>query len=156
MHKDKGSTPVTKEDYRAAARDVQKMYNNLTTVDNSKPWTIFLVSPNRYDNGVLKDWFTERRRNSPEDVEMGPTRAFQDSVLRIRFMSIPALEDDNITYFFQQGTVLRAMQRRIAPARMISVEKAYGQNLVKFTMRVKYQYRCDQRWCTGWIKGPIS
>ena len=155
LTKDKGAVSITKDDYRAAARDIQKQYSNLTNIDNSKPWTYFWVSPNRYDNGVLKEWYTERRRTTPEDTEMGPTREFQDSVLRIRFKSVPMIENDNIVYFFAQGAILRAMQRRRTPAQSLMVEKAYGQNLVKFTMRQKYQYRSDARWQTGWIKGPI-
>ena len=144
---------ISSADYRAAARDVQKVSNNLTEADNSKAWTIFLVSPYRYDEKVLQEWYQERRRNNPSDTEMGPITAFQDSRLRIKFISVPMMTDDNIVYFFRQGSVLRCKQKRTVARDTLLTEKVVGQLLIKFTMYLQYQYKCNMRCHTGWVRG---
>ena len=155
LHKDLGSSPITREHYVNAATDLQKMSNTLITVDADKPWTYFVVSTNRYNNGVLKEWFANRRVNSSTDTEMTPTEEYMDSVHRIKFLVSPLMTNDNITYFFQGGSIKRAAQRKRTPADNLVVEKAYGRRRLKISMREQYQYRTDQRWCTGWIKGTI-
>lgn len=144
---------IASSDYRAIGRDVQKVNSNLTSMDNSKDWTILLVSPYRYDEKVLAEWREERRRNSPTDVEAGPIEAFKDSRLRLKFVSVPMLEDDNIVYFYRDSAIKRCQQRAMVPRDTLITEKIPGEFLVKWTMYMMYQYRCDMRCHTGWIRG---
>ena len=155
LTRDYGSTPITLANIRSAARDLQKMSSNLTKVDPRKAWTVFAVSPLRYE-WLVQEWFKNRRITNPADVEMGPTAELKDSVLRIKFISVPMMTDDNIIYFWQTGVILRAMQRRMTPRQALLVEKVPRQHLITFSNLYEYQFVCSMPVMTGWLKGPIG
>ena len=153
-YRDFGSATITRAHYINAATDMQKMNGSLITVDQEQPWANFLVSTNRYNNGALSEWHNQRRRDSASDVEMTPTQALRDTNHKVNFLISPFMSDE-IVYFWLDGTIKKAAQKKRTPADNLVVEKAYGQRILKVTMREQMQYRCDQRWCTGWMKGEI-
>ena len=142
-------TQITLDDIIAAASDVQAMYDTQITVDESKPWTYFLCSRRFYNKRLREEWLKIRRRNSASDTELGPTEQLEDSVLRIRFLVAPLMKDDKTVYFWQGGSILKAMQIKTRPIDTLTIEKGRGNRIVNVAMREAYQYRTDQRWCTG-------
>ena len=105
---------------------------------------------------MYKRQLKNRRVTSSSDTELGATDELKDSVLRIKFISVPMMQDDNIVYFFQTGVILRAMQTRMTPRDALFVEKVPRQNMITFSNRYEYQYVCNLRVMTGWLKGPIG
>lgn len=155
---------ISIQDYIAAGDDIAAMEQMAEKPMKNRPWTVFLMSRNRYTQTL--EWpamaaefedqqgntgSSQRRRSSSDDVELGATDQFVHKRLRMKFYTDPTFTDDKTVYFWKQGVVKKRMQYKHGFPDLLDITRSWNQKILKVSAEIEYQYLCTQRCSTGRI-----